>query len=172
VSAANAVAAVLASVVIAILGRPTPDHQASWNLVRALVMVIVIGVCVNLVLQIGMLSRLARNSARHNKPFSTSTAYVQLGGAVVGLLMGLTLAFWALGDQPNACTNQSLGFTDSLYFAMTVITSTGFGDIAPTTDFCRNLVTIEMGAAFLALTVGLSQLISFTGSSTKEPSER
>jgi hypothetical protein len=166
ISLVTAVAVIVAATGTAIVGRPVPQDVTRWNVMRGLVVVIVVGVCLNLVIQIGTLSRLARKAVSHGTPFSSSAAYVQLGCAVLGLLFGLTLAFWTLGDQPNACTSQSLGVGDSLYFTMTVITSTGFGDIVPATRFCRNLVTVEMASAFLAITVGLSQLIAFGTSSS------
>jgi hypothetical protein len=48
-----------------------------------------------------------------------------------------------------------LGWSDSMYFSFTVLTSTGFGEITPVTDMARSLIVIEqvLGVMYVAFLV-------------------
>jgi voltage-gated potassium channel len=55
-------------------------------------------------------------------------------------------------QQPDAFT-EPLDRTDGLYFTMTVFATVGFGDIAPTTELTRVLVTVQMVVNLLVVGV-------------------
>ena len=63
---------------------------------------------------------------------------------------GVAGAFAAGGDADRV-----LGFVELLYFSITVLTSTGFGDIAPLSPLARALVTLEeiVGVLFVAILI-------------------
>lgn len=51
-----------------------------------------------------------------------------------------------------------LGFYDGLYFSMTVLTSTGFGDIAPLSRAARSICMVEQVAGGLFLAILIARL--------------
>jgi voltage-gated potassium channel len=55
-------------------------------------------------------------------------------------------------QQPEAFT-EPLSRTDGLYFTMTVFATVGFGDISPTTELARVLVTLQMFVDLLVVGV-------------------
>jgi hypothetical protein len=87
-------------------------------------------------------------------------------GAISGyILIAFTFAsFFALLQrvQPDAflvtyapAAGETLRWADMMYFAFTVLTSTGFGEIVPRTDAARSLVVIEqvLGVMYVAFLV-------------------
>lgn len=71
--------------------------------------------------------------------------------------------------QPNAF-NIPLSRTDALYFAVTVFSTVGFGDIVPHTDTTRLLVTGQMIADLIVIAVVVRLLIG-VGQETKRSAE-
>lgn len=71
----------------------------------------------------------------------------------VALLTLLTVAF---GGVVFARVEPGIGVGDGLYWAVTTVTTTGYGDIVPTTDTGKALAVYVMlvGAAFLAILTG------------------
>jgi voltage-gated potassium channel len=67
------------------------------------------------------------------------------------LLYAAAYAALSLGDP--ASFTQPLGRTDALYFAMTVFSTVGFGDITPVTQFARLLTTTQMVVGLIAVGV-------------------
>jgi len=67
------------------------------------------------------------------------------------LLYAAAYAALSLGDP--ASFTQRLGRTDALYFAMTVFSTVGFGDITPVTQFARLLTTTQMVMGLVAVGV-------------------
>ncbi|MET7696894.1 potassium channel family protein [Streptomyces sp. NPDC005485] len=71
-------------------------------------------------------------------------------------LVGFAKLYLAVGDGPaNSCMNQHLDKVSSLYFTLTVFTTTGFGDISAVTDKCRLMTSIQMFSGFVLITVVL-----------------
>jgi voltage-gated potassium channel len=71
----------------------------------------------------------------------------------VALLTLLTVAF---GGLLFASIEPDVGIGDGLYWAVTTVTTTGYGDIVPTTETSKALAVYIMliGAAFLAILTG------------------
>lgn len=82
--------------------------------------------------------------------------------AAIGWAMGYGIVFWA---DPTAFVfahrtpdSQSPAFYHFLYFSVTTITSTGFGDITPITDQARSLVILEQLFGLFFMTVLIARL--------------
>ncbi|MBW0092173.1 two pore domain potassium channel family protein [Pseudonocardia sp. KRD-184] len=76
--------------------------------------------------------------------------------AAVGLPTLLLLhasAYGVLSLQDPLSFTQPLGRTDALYFAMTVFTTVGFGDIAPASQLARVLTMTQMVVGLIAVGV-------------------
>ena len=88
-----------------------------------------------------------------DKLFGAAAAYLMIGvlWAYFYALVGFIYpdSFMVLG------TAATLGYQDSLYFSMTVLTSTGFGDISPLSRQARGVCIIEQltGALFVAILI-------------------
>ena len=88
-----------------------------------------------------------------DKLFGAAAAYLLLGVlwaylyAIIGSLY--PQSFMVVG-QPDR-----LAFADALYLSMTVLTSTGFGDVTPLTRQARGICMIEQiaGALFVAILI-------------------
>jgi len=66
--------------------------------------------------------------------------------------------YYVLALEPGLFS-QELSRTDALYFAVTVFTTTGFGDIVPVATGARALVTVQMVADLLMLGVVLRLIL-------------
>lgn len=83
---------------------------------------------------------------------------------VVGLVVPLYLVFFALvylvvdGQGTDAFT-EPLSRIDAVYFAVTVFTTVGFGDISPTSAGARVVVTVQMIANLVVLGLGVRILV-------------
>ena len=88
-----------------------------------------------------------------DKLFGAAASYLMLGvlWAYFYALLGYVLPnSFSVGGQPA-----TLDLYDSIYFSMTVLTSTGFGDIVPLTRQARSICVIEQvtGALFIAILI-------------------
>jgi hypothetical protein len=54
--------------------------------------------------------------------------------------------------------NQPLNHTDALYFTVTVFATVGFGDITPTTDAARLVVTGQMIADLVIIGIAVKAI--------------
>lgn len=68
--------------------------------------------------------------------------------------------YWSISQQSSEAFSISLTRLDAVYLAMTVFSTTGFGDIAPTSQLARALVTLQMGLGFAAVIIGIGVLLS------------
>lgn len=88
-----------------------------------------------------------------DKLFGAAAAYLMIGvlWAYVYAIVGFYYhpSYMILG-QPGQLT-----YSDALYFSMTVLTSTGFGDITPLTRQARGICIVEQisGALFVAILI-------------------
>ena len=57
-----------------------------------------------------------------------------------------------------------VGWWDLVYFSFTCLTSVGFGEITPVSDFARSVVMIEQMSGVLFLAIVISRLISMHSS--------
>jgi voltage-gated potassium channel len=85
------------------------------------------------------------------RPRLRATRALALG--VPLLLVVFAAGYCTISAQQPDAFSEPLGRTDGLYFTMTVFATVGFGDIAPTTELARLLVTLQMFVDVLAVGV-------------------
>lgn len=81
---------------------------------------------------------------------------------MVVLYAGLYLV---TSTQDPAAFSEPLGRTDALYFAMTVLSTVGFGDISPSTDWARILSMTQMVATIVILGFAANTVFNLAGQS-------
>lgn len=72
-------------------------------------------------------------------------------------LLSFASAYWAIGA--DGFGEHPLTRLDALYFATTVGSTTGFGDISPHSQLARGMVTAQMWSGFILLIFGLSSVV-------------
>jgi voltage-gated potassium channel Kch len=90
--------------------------------------------------------------------------------SVIGMWLTLLVIGWALIYWPHLpdeffvasgpVTSSSTWLVEALYFSMTTITTLGYGDITPTSEWLRILTPLEAMLGFGLLTASLSWVIS------------
>lgn len=75
------------------------------------------------------------------------------------LMLAFAAAYYAMEHANANAFTETLTRTDSLYFAVTVMTTTGFGDIAARTEQARIVVTIQMALDLLVVGLGLRVIL-------------
>jgi hypothetical protein len=99
---------------------------------------------------------LDRHPITANKVFGAVSAYVLLAVLFATLFSLLQLvqptAFYV--NQVNEPDGR-LGWSELMYFSFTVLTSTGFGEITPTTHWARSLIVVEqvLGVMYVAFLI-------------------
>jgi voltage-gated potassium channel len=69
--------------------------------------------------------------------------------------------YYGLGhSHADSCTNVTLDKVSSLYFTVTIFTTTGFGDIYAVTDGCRAVVTVQMVSGFIVVSILIAMFIA------------
>lgn len=81
------------------------------------------------------------------------------------LAIGWALVYWPrLPEQflraPGLRPSEQAGFVDALYFSLVTLTTLGFGNIAPTSDWLRLLSPLEGLLGFGLLTASLTWVVS------------
>ena len=70
---------------------------------------------------------------------------LEAGGVAVALFLVLfSTVYLTLAHASAADFSEPLDHTEALYFTITVLSTVGFGDITPKTDFARIAVSIQM----------------------------
>jgi hypothetical protein len=110
------------------------DTSAAWTTITILV--------VGLVLLFALVAYFVRSILK--VPFPVLRAIEALAVTVPLFLLLFAGAYAVMEHLARASFGQPLTHTDALYFAVTVFSTVGFGDIAPRTEAARILVTIQM----------------------------
>lgn len=78
-------------------------------------------------------------------------APVYFGSAAFFLIFIFSLYYWLLGNADKSCLNRRLTKIDSVYFTLTTLSTTGFGDLTPVTQSCRAIVAVQIVYGFIVL---------------------
>jgi hypothetical protein len=77
-------------------------------------------------------------------------------------LLLFAAAYFLLANSSTSNFGTELTRTDTLYFSVTVFSTTGFGDIAPHSSDARLLVTGQMIGNMIFIGLGIRQLLAAT----------
>lgn len=84
---------------------------------------------------------------------------IQALAVVIPLFLAVFAAIHlSLSRAPDSAYNVELNHTQALYFTVTVFATVGFGDITPTTDTARLVVTLQMLLDLVLLGAGVRVL--------------
>jgi membrane protease YdiL (CAAX protease family) len=92
-------------------------------------------------------------------PLPALKAIEALAVSIPLLLLSFASAYFLTSQADPQTFSQSLTRTRALYFTMTVFSTVGFGDITPTTDTMRLVVSAQMFIDLLVIGVGLKLII-------------
>lgn len=104
-----------------------------------------------------------------DKLFGAAASYLMLGvlWAYFYKLLGYAVPnSFLVGGQPG-----TLDFYESIYFSMTVLTSTGFGDITPLARQARSLCIVEQLAGALFVAILIARLAGVYPPGRRDPDE-
>jgi hypothetical protein len=92
-------------------------------------------------------------------PLPALKAIEALAVSIPLLLLSFASAYFLTSQADPQTFSQSLTRTRALYFTMTVFSTVGFGDITPTTDTMRLVLSAQMFIDLLVIGVGLKLII-------------
>lgn len=97
--------------------------------------------------------------------FAAASLYVLMAFAFSFLLAAVEqLAPGSFYINPANNPDGVVGWWDLVYFSFTCLTSVGFGEITPVSDYARSVVMIEQMSGVLFLAIVISRLISMHSS--------
>lgn len=75
-------------------------------------------------------------------------------------LFVLAMSYWTLsGEGSNCMSKPPLSKVDAVYFTLTALTTTGFGDLTPVDQVCRALVSEQLFIGYTVLTFLLAVVV-------------
>jgi voltage-gated potassium channel len=113
-------------------------------------LVALVGVGVVFALEIQAITRSPRPAIR---------AVEALAASIPLLLVTFAASYYALSDSDRGAFTEPLSKGSSLYLAVTIFSTVGFGDITPATDAARLAVSIQMLVDLLVLGVGIRVVV-------------
>ncbi len=136
---------------------------------------VAVGAAIGLLAFLGIFFWQLSRVSRAARPVLAAIEAVCLVFGMFVVLFALLYVALSLGS-PQSFT-EPLDKVSGVYFATTVLTTVGFGDITPVTDVARTLVTVQMvlgmvliGSAFKAVSVSARQGMTARASASAEPS--
>jgi voltage-gated potassium channel len=94
--------------------------------------------------------------------FPRMRAIEALALAAPMFLLLFAAAYFMMARSSTANFGSALSRTDTLYFSVTVFSTTGFGDITPRSGDARLLVTGQMIGDMIFIGLGIRQLVTAT----------
>jgi voltage-gated potassium channel len=155
-------AACSTAVLVAIYYLLPLDHSARWFAVTALVTALV-GLVGLVIFQVRAIS---------GSRYPGLRALEALAVTVPLFLLLFASAYLVMAALSAHSFSQPLNHTDALYFTVTVFATVGFGDIAPTADVARLVVTGQMIIDLIILGLGAKVILGAVsrGRQRREPS--
>jgi voltage-gated potassium channel len=141
------VVAAAAEVTVFYLLPLSPGHHASPFAVGAMAigaLIVILG------LQVAAIA---------HSPLPAVRAVEALAASIPLLLLTFAAAYYMLSSAATTNFTQPVGRTDAVYFATTVLSTVGFGDIAPVSQTARLVVTTQMLIDLLFIAAGLKVIV-------------
>jgi hypothetical protein len=105
----------------------------------------------------GLIAHQVRSIARSSTP--AIRGIEALAVSVPLLLVLFAAAYYLMSRSDAGSFNEALDRLDSLYFTVTVFTTTGFGDIAATAPLTRSTVTAQMVVDLVVIGLGIRSIL-------------
>ncbi len=118
------------------------SHESAFVMVAAGVVIISL-----------VLAHEIRAILRHDKP--VSRALVSLAIVIPLFIVVFARIYLTMSRADPAAFGEPLSRTGALYFTVTILSTVGFGDITPTTDQARIVVTTQMVADAILLVIAV-----------------
>ncbi|MFF3691627.1 potassium channel family protein [Streptomyces sp. NPDC002187] len=125
------------------------NHSSAWGAVTMLV--------IGLVVFVGLVAFQVRTILR--SPFPGLRAIEALTTSVPLFLLLFASAYVVMATMSASNFGERLTHTDGLYFAVTVFSTVGFGDIAAKTEAARLVVTGQIVADFVVLGLAIKIIL-------------
>ncbi|GAA4641017.1 potassium channel family protein [Gordonia humi] len=120
------------------------NHDSEWNQ---------LGLAVGVLLLAAFCAWEIRRLTRTRHPVAGALETLT---AVVGFyLVVFATAYFLLSDYAHASFTERLNRVDALYFALTVFTTTGFGDITAAGEGARIAVSVQMVSTLFVVGLGV-----------------
>jgi len=117
------------------------DREVSWATVGWLALSLI----AFMVLVVSQIRSILRS------PHPALRAVETLGTAVPLFVLVFASTYLGLAAGQQEAFTEPLNKTDALYFTMTVLSTVGFGDIAPRTEAARVITTLQMAGNLVVL---------------------
>jgi voltage-gated potassium channel Kch len=144
--------------------QPTRDTSSTWNLVElaGFMLLVKLGFLGGYVFMSGSTMNAVYG------PFDRHVLRDAVGlllFAAEGIVGFFALLYWKYSQLHsdafnNGRTAAALSKIDTIYFALTTFTTTGYGDIRPLTSAARGLVSLQMAVGFIAVVFGVTLLFA------------
>lgn len=138
----TAIAATTVVLAIYYLAPLQEQHESAFVMVAIGVVIIAL-----------VLSHEVRAILRHDKP--VSRALVSLAIVIPLFIVVFAWIYLTMSRANPAAFGEPLSRTGALYFTVTILSTVGFGDITPSTDQARLVVTTQMVADAVLLVVAV-----------------
>ena len=138
---------------------PVPDE--AWSIGTFALYAVV---CLSIFAVVTVMALVRLSKAR--RPLFEGLAFVSIMAAILVLSYAWLYLVMSVGD-PTSFTEQ-LNKVSSVYFTVTVLATVGFGDITPTGDISRLVVTSQMILGFTLITIAIKTVLSSTTSAVKK----
>lgn len=104
--------------------------------------------------------------SKARRPLFEGLTFVAIMASILVLSYSWLYLVMSVSD-PTAFTEQ-LSKVSAVYFTVTVLATVGFGDITPTGDISRLVVTSQMLLGFTVITIAIKTVLSSTTSAVKK----
>ncbi|MEI2717593.1 MAG: ion channel [Candidatus Nanopelagicales bacterium] len=125
-----------------------------------------VSLTIYILLALGAVLRL-RNTKR---PFVEGSLFVVIMAALIILVY--SWLYVAMSGVNPASFTEPLSKTTAVYFTVTVLATVGFGDITPSTDTARLVVTSQMLLGFTVITLAIRIITSSASTAAKSQHRR
>jgi voltage-gated potassium channel len=127
---------------------PLDDRSDAWTVTQLII---------GLVVLVGIVAWQVR--AIIGSEFPRVRAIQALFVAVPFYVLTFAASYFLIAGSARTNFAEPLSRTDALYFTVTVLSTVGFGDITPKSEFARLVVTVQMIANLILIGLGLRTLL-------------
>jgi len=83
-----------------------------------------------------------------------------LASTFLAFVVAFSSLYWTLSLQDPQSFSEPISRVDSVYFTLTTLSTTGFGDIHPVSGTAKVFVCLQIVSGFLLVTIVLTTIVS------------